>query len=360
MKNVGSLLLGVKAVDRAVMPRYATDGASGMDLCALIPWQSTITLQPMQRELIPTGLFVQIPVGYEGQIRARSGLSIKHGITLVNAIGTIDSDYRGELKIPIINLGDQSYTIHDGDRIAQLVIAPYAKVTIAQVSSLDQSQRGQGGFGSTGLTSKELSNQLNVEGQTMGNAHYFEQMPTQQYQCINCNNVVTAPVNFNPVCLCGWASTDIIKPYDPNEDLAELKPITHKMIPIPPSDDPQWEAIKVKVVAEQIKFLWEQGLSFQEIVNAGYTKEQVLTIFELCKLDSYTPENIVNHAIGGEIVIEEEDIDDEFIWNKPSIAKKTKKPPQYETINCSQCGTPHTIHTSIKEFVCNECGYYNE
>ena len=131
------------------LPTYATDGASGMDLRAFI--DEPVILQHMERRLIPTGLFVQIPEGYEGQVRARSGLAIKHGIGLVNSIGTIDSDYRGELKIPVINFGNESFTINNGDRIAQLVIASYERVTPIVVSELDETDRGEGGFGHTGV-----------------------------------------------------------------------------------------------------------------------------------------------------------------------------------------------------------------
>ena len=131
------------------LPTYATDGASGMDLRAFI--DEPVILQPMERRLIPTGLFVQMPEGYEGQVRARSGLAIKHGIGLVNSIGTIDSDYRGELKIPVINFGNESFTINNGDRIAQLVIASYERVTPIVVSEPDETDRGEGGFGHTGV-----------------------------------------------------------------------------------------------------------------------------------------------------------------------------------------------------------------
>lgn len=131
------------------LPTYATDGASGMDLRAFI--DEPVILKPMERRLIPTGLFVQIPEGYEGQVRARSGLAIKHGIGLVNSIGTIDSDYRGELKIPVINFGNESFTINNGDRIAQLVIASYERVAPIIVSDLDETDRGEGGFGHTGV-----------------------------------------------------------------------------------------------------------------------------------------------------------------------------------------------------------------
>lgn len=131
------------------LPTYATDGASGMDLRAFI--DEPVILHPMERRLIPTGLFVQLPEGYEGQVRARSGLAIKHGIGLVNSIGTIDSDYRGELKIPVINFGNESFTINNGDRIAQLVIASYERVVPIMVSDLDETDRGEGGFGHTGV-----------------------------------------------------------------------------------------------------------------------------------------------------------------------------------------------------------------
>lgn len=131
------------------LPTYATDGASGMDLRAFT--DEPITLKPMERRLIPTGLFVQIPEGYEGQVRARSGLAIKHGIGLVNSIGTIDSDYRGELKIPVINFGNESFTINNGDRVAQLVITAYERVEPIIVSVLDETDRGEGGFGHTGV-----------------------------------------------------------------------------------------------------------------------------------------------------------------------------------------------------------------
>ena len=131
------------------LPTYATDGASGMDLRAFI--DEPVILKPMERRLIPTGLFVQIPEGYEGQVRARSGLAIKHGIGLVNSIGTIDSDYRGELKIPVINFGNESFTINNGDRIAQLVIASYERLVPIMVSDLDETDRGEGGFGHTGV-----------------------------------------------------------------------------------------------------------------------------------------------------------------------------------------------------------------
>ncbi len=132
-------------------PSYATEGSSGMDLCAYL--DEPIILHPMERRLIPTGIYAEIPQGYEGQVRARSGLAIKYGIGLVNSIGTIDSDYRGEYLIPLINYGSEDFVINDGDRIAQLVIAKYEKVEIEPVERLDDlssTERGSGGFGHTG------------------------------------------------------------------------------------------------------------------------------------------------------------------------------------------------------------------
>lgn len=132
-----------------VLPTYATDGASGMDLRAYT--EEPIILQPMERKLIPTGIFVEIPAGYEGQVRARSGLAIKKGIGLVNSIGTIDSDYRGELCVPLINFGQEPFEIQNGDRIAQLVIAKYERVEPELADELDDTERGAGGFGHTGV-----------------------------------------------------------------------------------------------------------------------------------------------------------------------------------------------------------------
>lgn len=130
-------------------PSYATDGASGMDLRAYL--EEPMTLLPMERKLVPTGIYVEIPEGYEGQVRARSGLAIKKGIGLVNGIGTIDSDYRGELRVPLINWGSEPFEIQDGDRIAQLVIAKYERVQAELVQELSDTDRGTGGFGHTGI-----------------------------------------------------------------------------------------------------------------------------------------------------------------------------------------------------------------
>lgn len=131
------------------LPEYKTHGSSGMDLLAANGEQ--ITVMPGERTLVPTGLFLEIPLGYEGQIRARSGLSIKNGITLVNCVGTIDSDYRGELKIPIINLGHEAFTISYGDRIAQLIITQYERIDWDHSEEISDTIRGTGGFGSTGV-----------------------------------------------------------------------------------------------------------------------------------------------------------------------------------------------------------------
>ncbi len=140
--------LKIRNTSHHPLPQYETEGASGMDLRAFL--KEPIILESLERRLIPTGLFIEIPKGFEGQVRPRSGMSIKHGITLINCVGTIDSDYRGELCVPVVNLSREAYTIQDGDRIAQLVIAEYAKVVSVQVSELSETDRGKGGFGSTG------------------------------------------------------------------------------------------------------------------------------------------------------------------------------------------------------------------
>ena len=127
---------------------YITQGAAGMDVCAAI--SEPITLQPLERKLIPTGLKIELEHGYEAQIRPRSGLSIKHGITLINCVGTIDEDYRGEVCVPIVNVSNEAYTIQPDERIAQMVIAKYEQAEIEVVTELSETDRGEGGFGSTG------------------------------------------------------------------------------------------------------------------------------------------------------------------------------------------------------------------
>ena len=135
-----------KLSESAVIPEYKTDGASGMDLSST----ERVTLMPFERKLVPTGLAIQLEQGFEAQLRPRSGTSIKHGLTLVNCVGTIDSDYTGEIFIPMINLSSTPYTIEIGERVAQMVISSYTSVGIKIVDELDETERGSGGFGSTG------------------------------------------------------------------------------------------------------------------------------------------------------------------------------------------------------------------
>jgi dUTP pyrophosphatase len=132
------------------LPSYATDGAAGADLRAAV--EAELILEPGERSAVPTGLVLEIPDGFEGQVRPRSGLAIKHGLTVVNAPGTIDSDYRGELKILLVNLGLEPVAINRGDRVAQLLIAPVTRASFVETDDLSQSQRGEGGFGSTGVS----------------------------------------------------------------------------------------------------------------------------------------------------------------------------------------------------------------
>ncbi|MBL7828558.1 MAG: dUTP diphosphatase [Saprospiraceae bacterium] len=132
------------------LPQYETIGSAGMDLRANIT--EPITLLPLERNLIPTGLFIELPDGYEAQIRPRSGLAAKRGLTMLNSPGTIDSDYRGEIKCIVVNLSNEPQTIEPGERIAQMVIAKYEHITWEATDNLEASQRGGGGFGSTGLT----------------------------------------------------------------------------------------------------------------------------------------------------------------------------------------------------------------
>lgn len=129
-------------------PSYATEMSAGMDLRASL--EEPVTIEPLQRQLIPTGIHIELPKGYEGQVRPRSGLSIKSGITVINSPGTIDADYRGEVKVGLVNLSDAPYTISNGDRIAQLVISKHETVEWIGTEELDNTDRGAGGFGSTG------------------------------------------------------------------------------------------------------------------------------------------------------------------------------------------------------------------
>ena len=132
------------------LPTYETVGSAGMDVRAAVPEDDPILLQAGERAMIPTGLSVAIPQGYEIQVRPRSGLAAKHGLTCLNTPGTIDSDYRGEIKVILINLGQSVFTINRGERIAQLVLAPVTQLAWEEVDALDETERGEGGFGSTG------------------------------------------------------------------------------------------------------------------------------------------------------------------------------------------------------------------
>jgi len=141
----------VKIVNKSLnpSPAYATPLSAGMDIRANL--QEPLTLNPLQRMLIPTGLYIALPEGYECQARPRSGLAVKHGITVLNSPGTIDADYRGELKILLVNLSDTPFVIESGERIAQLVVAKHEHVEWSEVEVLDETERGEGGFGSTGV-----------------------------------------------------------------------------------------------------------------------------------------------------------------------------------------------------------------
>lgn len=141
----------IKVVNESTfsLPEYKTEGSAGVDLKAYL--DDPIVLKPFDRALIPTGLYLSIPEGYEGQIRGRSGLALNNGITLANGIGTIDSDYRGEVKVILINLGSEPFMINNGDRIAQLVLIKHEVIDFKLVESLDDTDRGEGGFGHTGI-----------------------------------------------------------------------------------------------------------------------------------------------------------------------------------------------------------------
>lgn len=132
------------------LPAYETADAAGMDLRAAVPQDEPVVLRPGARHAVPTGLAFAIPSGFEGQVRPRSGFALKSGITCLNSPGTVDADYRGEVKVILINLGAEDVTIRRGDRIAQMIVAPVVQATLSEVSSLDETARGAGGFGSTG------------------------------------------------------------------------------------------------------------------------------------------------------------------------------------------------------------------
>lgn len=149
------------------LPAYESAGAAGMDLRAALGEGDVLELAAGARALVPTGLCLQLPEGFEAQVRPRSGLAAKHGITVLNAPGTVDSDYRGEIKIVLINHGQQPFAIRHGDRIAQLVVAPVTRVTPVEVAALDQTGRGAGGFGSTGISDASPSQGDMPSGRTL-------------------------------------------------------------------------------------------------------------------------------------------------------------------------------------------------
>lgn len=134
------------------LPSHATDRSAGVDLRAAVPEDAPMTLDPGARALVPTGLAIALPPDCEGQVRPRSGLAVRHGITVLNAPGTIDADYRGEVKVALVNLGDAPFAIERGERIAQLIVARYERVQWEEVDTLETTTRGSGGFGSTGTT----------------------------------------------------------------------------------------------------------------------------------------------------------------------------------------------------------------
>jgi dUTP pyrophosphatase len=142
--------LTIKVINQSEhpLPEYVSEHAAGLDLRANL--KEPVVLKPLQRQLIPTGLFIELPVGFEAQIRPRSGLALKHGITVLNSPGTIDSDYRGEIGVLLVNLSDTDFKVNDGERIAQMIISKHERIEWYVVSELEDSRRGAGGFGSTG------------------------------------------------------------------------------------------------------------------------------------------------------------------------------------------------------------------
>lgn len=147
----GSVKIKCVSKEGAVLPVYKTSGAAGADVCALV--DSPVSIEPGCTKMIPTGLFFEIPEGYEIQVRPRSGLAFKNSVTVINTPGTIDSDYRGELNVLLINHGKENFTVSSGDRIAQIVVAPVTRGEFVVSSSLSETERGSGGFGSTGVKS---------------------------------------------------------------------------------------------------------------------------------------------------------------------------------------------------------------
>lgn len=150
MNEVNVAVLPLPHFEGLQLPAYETAGSAGMDVRAAVPEGEPIVLAPGERTMVPTGLSVAIPQGYEIQVRPRSGLAAKHGLTCLNTPGTIDSDYRGEIKVILVNLGQDAFTIQRGERVAQLVLAPVTRLAWQAVETLDETERGAGGFGSTG------------------------------------------------------------------------------------------------------------------------------------------------------------------------------------------------------------------
>ncbi|MBD1396546.1 dUTP diphosphatase [Pontibacter sp. JH31] len=146
--NTTNLPVNVINQSKHALPSYQTAHSAGMDLRANL--EAPVTLKPLQRTLIPTGLFIELPEGHEAQIRPRSGLAYKHGISIVNSPGTIDADYRGEIKVLLVNLSDQDFVVEDGERVAQMVVARYERVEWSEAQALTDTERGAGGYGSTG------------------------------------------------------------------------------------------------------------------------------------------------------------------------------------------------------------------
>ncbi|MDX5418138.1 MAG: dUTP diphosphatase [Hymenobacteraceae bacterium] len=146
--NNSTLPVNVINQSKHALPSYQTAHSAGMDLRANL--EAPVTLKPLQRALIPTGLFIELPEGHEAQIRPRSGLAYKHGISIVNSPGTIDADYRGEIKVLLVNLSDQDFVVEDGERVAQMIVARYERVEWSEAEALTDTERGAGGYGSTG------------------------------------------------------------------------------------------------------------------------------------------------------------------------------------------------------------------
>ncbi|MBQ8058269.1 MAG: dUTP diphosphatase [Prevotella sp.] len=144
-------MIQVKVINKGKqpLPAYATEQSAGMDLRADI--EQPVTLKPLERRLIPTGLYIALPQGYEAQVRPRSGLALKHGITVLNTPGTIDADYRGEIGVVLVNLSNEDFVVNPGERVAQMVIAKYEQAVLQTVDALDETERGEGGYGHTGV-----------------------------------------------------------------------------------------------------------------------------------------------------------------------------------------------------------------